>query len=145
MTAKTRKSFIDYLKLKNLKNTSQRQAIVEIFCAGRGHVTAEDLHRKLSQGGRRVGAATVYRTLKLLCECGLAKEARFKEGVTMFEPDVEKAHHDHLVCTTCGRTVEFYNDTIEKLQETIARRHGFTITTHRMNLFGVCRDCRAKA
>ena len=145
MTPKTRKAFLDHLRVKRLKITSQRLSILETFTTHGGHVTAEDLHRKLLRGGKRVGAATVYRTLKLLTECGIAKEAKFREGVTMFEPDVERAHHDHLVCTACGRTVEFYNDTIEKLQETIAKRHGFTITTHRMNLFGVCRDCRNKA
>ncbi len=86
----------------------------------------------------------MYRTLKILTECGMAGEVRLRDGVSMFEPNFQRSHHDHLVCTSCGKTVEFYNETIERLQDDIAKKKGFVVTNHRMNLFGLCRKCRQK-
>jgi len=117
---------------------------MDVFYAKGGHMTAEELYRQLKSRRQKAGAATVYRTLKLLTQCGLAREVRFREGVSLFEPDFKRSHHDHLVCTSCGRTVEFLNETIERLQGKIAKNHGFVITSHRMNLFGLCRPCRQR-
>ena len=125
--------------------TAQRTTIIEAFYKQGGHISAEDLYRYLKSHRQTAGAATVYRTLKILTQCGLAREVRFRDGVSMFEPDFNQSHHDHLVCTSCGKTVEFLNTTIERLQSSIAKKHGYVITSHRMDVFGLCRPCRTKA
>ena len=91
----------------------------------------------------RVGYATVYRTLKLLKECGLADERHFDDGQARYEPtEEEEQHHDHIICERCGKIVEFDSEEIEKLQERIARFLGFVVSRHRMELYGICAECR---
>jgi Fur family ferric uptake transcriptional regulator len=86
--------------------------------------------------------ATVYRTMKLLSESGLAHARNFGDGQTRYEAAVGKHHHDHLICTRCGTIVEFENDRIETMQEAVARKHGFKVTSHKMELYGLCRNCQ---
>lgn len=124
--------------------TGQRELIASTFFRNKGHVSAEELHgqvRKISAG---IGFATVYRTIKLLSDAGLAKGRDFGDGFARYEPAIHKEHHDHLICTKCGRIVEFENDRIEELQQTVARKHGFRITDHKMELYGVCGTCRGR-
>ena len=91
----------------------------------------------------RVGYATVYRTLKLLKECGLAAERHFDDGQARYEPTEEaEQHHDHIICERCGKIVEFNSEELEKLQERIARFLGFVVSRHRMELYGICAECR---
>jgi Fur family ferric uptake transcriptional regulator len=91
----------------------------------------------------RVGYATVYRTLKLLKECGLAAERHFDDGQARYEPTEETAqHHDHIICERCGKIVEFNSEELERQQERIARFLGFVVSRHRMELYGICSDCR---
>jgi Fur family ferric uptake transcriptional regulator len=86
--------------------------------------------------------ATVYRTMKLLADCGLAIPRQFGGGQTRYEPAAGRAHHDHLICTACGEIVEFANERIESLQALIARRHGFEVESHKLELYGRCARCR---
>jgi len=126
-----------------LKSTSQRDDIARVFFANNRHFSVEELYREVKRINPRVGYATVYRTVRVLRECGLAAERHFHDGEARFE-NVEAAHHhDHLICERCGRIVEFANDTIERLQEQVAQKLGFVITRHKMELYGVCADCRA--
>jgi Fur family transcriptional regulator, ferric uptake regulator len=83
----------------------------------------------------------VYRTLKLLKECELAREVYFADGRMYFEHHYQHPHHDHMVCTSCGHTIEFYNETIEKLQDKLAADNHFTPTRHTMVIFGYCEKC----
>lgn len=145
MRGESKQAFKKCLESKKLRMTAQRTAIFEAFYKQGGHISAEDLYRNLKSRKQTAGAATVYRTLKILTQCGLAREVRFRDGVSMFEPDFKQLHHDHLVCTSCGKTVEFLNSTIERLQSSIAKKHGYVITSHRMDVFGLCRACRPKA
>ena len=92
---------------------------------------------------RRIGLVTVYRTLKLLMEAGLAHERQFGEGRALFEHASSERHHDHMICTHCGKITEFENCEIEALQEEVARRLGFTIQYHKLELYGRCSECRA--
>ena len=92
----------------------------------------------------RIGYATVYRTLKLLKECGLAYERHFGDGVSRYEVAWDDEHHDHLICIDCGKIVEFEDEGIEKLQHDVAAKHGFTLVRHRLELYGMCPDCQAK-
>ncbi len=136
-----RKALAAYLEEHNLKHTRQRDAILEVFLEAKGHVTAEDLYAAIRVDNPRIGYTTVYRTLKLLVDAGLAQERNFDDGVTRYE--VEHEHHDHLVCTRCGKIVEFECEMIEKAQLEIAASYGFKVLRHRHELYGHCPDCQS--
>ena len=106
------------------------------FLSQKGHISAEELLSQVRIKDKRVGLTTVYRTLKLLTECGLAVERKFNRQVSTFEPARLGQHHDHLICLGCGRIMEFENKNIETLQEDVAREHGFFITHHVLELYG---------
>lgn len=133
----------EYVSKNGLKVTRQRELIAEVFFADGGHLSAEDLLAQVRAHDQRVSLATVYRTLKLLGESGLAEPHNFGDGQTRYEPAVgDEHHHDHIICVQCGKIVEFVNEDIERLQHEIATAHGFTLTDHRMELYGVCPDCQ---
>ena len=92
-----------------------------------------------------MSAATVYRTMKLITELGIASAQRFGDGHTRYESAVDRHHHDHLICTECGAIIEFENDRIEALQDSVARRHNFKVTRHKLELYGLCEDCQKSA
>lgn len=131
-----------WLKEKGLKSTSQRDDIAQVFFASSRHISVEELYAEVRKINPRVGYATVYRTMKLLKECELAAERHFADGEARFENIKEEGHHDHLLCDRCGKIVEFTHPQIEKLQEIIARRLGFVVTNHKMEIYGICRECR---
>ncbi len=133
--------FSEFLKMRNLRTTSQRMKILEAFLDVEDHVSMEDLYLMIREHDRTVGQVTVYRTLKLLCEAGIANTVNFEDGMVRDEP-IGQQHHDHLVCTVCGKKIEFVNDSIEKLQEEVCREHSFKPTAHHMVLYGICKDCR---
>jgi Fur family ferric uptake transcriptional regulator len=139
--AKSKEQFIDYLKEHNFKWSRQRDHIVDIFLSAKGHVTADELYYLVTKKYPQIGYATVYRTLKLLSKCGLASSARFGNKFAQFESTQKRRHHDHIICTECGRIVEFESAKIEKLQDSVARHHGFTVTHHKMVLYGMCPSC----
>jgi Fur family ferric uptake transcriptional regulator len=132
-----------YLSQRGLKSTRQRGLIVDTFLAASGHLDVDDLLGRVRKADPRVSAATVYRTMKLLTECGLAHAQRFGDGHTRYESAFNRDHHDHLICTSCGDIVEFENDKIEALQDTVARQHGFVVTDHKLELYGLCRSCQS--
>lgn len=138
------KRFAAYITANGLKFTPQRRLIAEAFLSQSGHLSTEELYDKVRKQAPSVGQATVYRTLKLFCDAGLAKEVHFGDGMARYETTVDTVHHDHLICIGCGRQVEFMDAAIEKLQETLAEQHGFLLTSHHMYLYGVCPACRAK-
>ncbi|MBX5482170.1 MAG: transcriptional repressor [Myxococcaceae bacterium] len=125
-----------------LKSTRQRSLIIDTFFDLEGHHTVEDLWARVRKQDARVSVATVYRTMKLLADCGLAHPRNFGDGQTRYEAAVGRHHHDHLICTRCGLIVEFENDRIEALQDAVARKHGFTVVSHKMELYGLCRNCQ---
>ena len=134
----------DYLERHGLRSTTQRRVVTDVFFRSEGHLSIEDLLAKVRRKDPRVGYATVYRTLKLLKDCGVAYERHFGDGVSRYEIAHTDAHHDHLICTECGKIVEFEDDEIEVLQERIADRNGFSLSRHKHELYGVCADCRKK-
>lgn len=137
--------FADYLSRKNLKMTPQRRCILDIFLEEKGHHTSEDLYNIVKKVDKSIGQATVYRTLKLLSESGLAKEVNFGDGVTRYEQKYGYSHHDHIICEECGKALAVVDEKIEELQEKLAESHGFVLTHHEMYLYGICADCRSKA
>jgi Fur family ferric uptake transcriptional regulator len=133
-----------WLEERGLKHSRQRDVIVETFYAMGGHVPVDGLVARVRALDARVSVATVYRTMKLLAECGIAVPRRFDDGQTRYEPASGRHHHDHLICTGCGRIVEFENEKIEELQVRVARSHGFEVESHKLELYGKCERCRAE-
>jgi Fur family ferric uptake transcriptional regulator len=131
-----------WLEERGLKHSRQRDVIVETFYAMGGHVPVDGLVARVRALDARVSVATVYRTMKLLAECGIAEPRRFDDGQTRYEPATGRSHHDHLICTGCGRIVEFENEKIEELQGRVARSHGFEVESHKLELYGRCDRCR---
>lgn len=136
--------FNAYLRQEGLRNTQQRMRIAEVFLADEGHLSAEELYERLRLEKINVGQATVYRTLKHLCAAGLARELNFDDGIARYETHHGGQHHDHLICERCQRHIEVVDEDIERLQEALARKHDFIPTRHRLNLYGICPDCRKK-
>lgn len=134
-----------YMAEHGLKSTRQRSLIIDTFFDLEGHLTVEELWGKVRQADQRVSVATVYRTMKLLAECGLAHARNFGDGQTRYEAAIGRHHHDHLICTRCNTIVEFENDRIEALQDAIADSHGFKVTSHKMELYGLCSSCQKLA
>ena len=130
----------DHLAKRQLKLTRQREYILNAFLKME-HVTAEQMYRQLARKDPHIGLATIYRTLNLFCEAGLA-QARHFGAQTQYDNVWQKGHHDHLICTSCGKIVEFENCQIEALQQEVARKNGFSIETHRLELYGLCSACR---
>jgi Fur family ferric uptake transcriptional regulator len=138
-----REKLATYLEAKGLRRTRQRDAIADLFLRTEDHLTSDELHQLVAKQHPSIGLATVYRTLKLFVEAGIASERTFRDGVSRYE--VRQPHHDHLICTSCGEILEFENEEIERLQEQVARRRGFRLTAHRLELYGVCRACQERA
>lgn len=130
----------EHLDKHQLKLTRQRELILNVFLKME-HISAEQMYRLLSKKDPHIGLATIYRTLNLFCETGLA-QARHFGTQTQYDNVSHKGHHDHLICTGCGKIVEFKNCDIERLQEEVAKRNGFTIQTHKLELYGLCSGCR---
>ncbi len=130
----------DHVTRNKLKSSSRRELILETLAAMGRHITAEELLRAVRDRDARIGAATVYRTLRVFQESGIVAERRFEGGATRFELVGE--HHDHLICTSCGTIVEFEDDAIEREQSRVASAHGFELRSHRHELYGICGACR---
>ena len=133
-----------YLEEHKLNTTQQREVIVDYFLKSRDHVSIDELLGRVRKRSKKVGYATVYRTLKLLVDSGLAVERQFGDGQARYE--VVGDHHDHLICVKCGLILEFEDDEIERLQDRIAARlGGFTVLRHRHELYGLCPKATGEA
>jgi Fur family ferric uptake transcriptional regulator len=130
-----------FLKAKGLHESKVRDLVVDTFLASDEHLDLAAILERVRRKNSAVGFATVYRTMRLLEEAGLAQARDFGSGSTLYEPCHGRAHHDHLVCERCGRITEFVNDGIERLQEKVAQEHGFELRRHRLELFGLCARC----
>ena len=142
MKKSKRKLFHDFIARKGLKSTRQRDIVLDGFLSSDAHMSIEELYLKLRARHPNIGYATVYRTLKLFSESGIAREIHFGDGQTRYEHVAEGEHHDHLLCTRCGEVREFSNEAIEKLQDEIAESHGYLVHTHKLELYGICPKCR---
>jgi len=133
-----------YIEKKGLRNSTARETIAKEFFKTKDHITIEELLRRTRKLNSKIGIATVYRTLHLLQECGLAIRRDFNTGVVSFEPQTDH-HHDHLICTSCGKIIEFFFEEIEKSQNKVAQKYDFVLQHHKMELYGVCKNCRKEA
>ncbi|UCE72632.1 MAG: transcriptional repressor [Nitrospiraceae bacterium] len=135
------KIFDVFVHSKGLKQSSQRKDILRTFLKTEKHLTADELHRLVNKNNPAIGIATVYRTLKLIKESGLCCEFKLNDGTTTYEHLYNHDHHDHLICNSCGNLIEVLDPEIEKLQEKLARKHGFHISSHKLDIYGICKEC----
>lgn len=135
-------AFECYLRGQNLSLTRQREDILRVFLASDGHWSADELAARVRAENPGIGLSTIYRTLKLLVESGLAEEHRFGSDVALYEPAQD--HHEHMICQACERIFEFENEELEALKTRIMEEHGFRMVRHSLQIFGVCRECQAQ-
>ena len=135
--------FHRHIQRAGLKRTAQRDLILEVFLRTEKHLSSEDLYQLVKDEDPNVGHTTVYRTLKLLVEAGLAREVRFGDGRTRYEHNYKHPHHDHMICTECGKTIEFYSAELESVQDAIVASYKFKPTQHSLRIFGVCSQCQS--
>lgn len=135
------KTFKQMIRAMNLKVTDQRLAILEALHSGRAHVSAQEVFETVSERFPEIGFATVYRFLRTLTENSFVTEVRMGGLPARYEL-TPKSHHDHLTCISCGKICEFENSAIEQLQEKVAKQFGFHLTSHVLELYGVCSDCQ---
>jgi Fur family ferric uptake transcriptional regulator len=134
--------FREFIRVRGLKSTRQRDDIASWFFGHKGHLSAEQIYREVKAIHPGIGFSTVYRTMKLLVEAGLVSERHFSDAEALYENVT--GHHDHCICTSCGAIIEFENEKIEELQRMVAERHGFLLTSHKMELYGLCSPCRQR-
>ncbi|MFM9905372.1 MAG: Fur family transcriptional regulator [Pyrinomonadaceae bacterium] len=137
--------FDAHIQASGLRRTGQRDLILDIFLSTDEHLSSEDLYSLVRKKDSSVGHTTVYRTLKLLMEAGLAREVRFGDNKTYYEHHYNHDHHDHMICTECGKVIEFFSADIEMMQDEMAGKFGFKPTHHSLRMWGVCSDCQKLA
>ena len=137
-----KEKFDHFISKKGLRRTAPRDIVAKIFLETEKHVSTEELYNIVHKKHENIGYATVSRTMKLLEEADLCRKVDFGDGVVRFEHKYKHQHHDHLVCTGCGKLVEIYDEKLEKIQDQLVKEHGFMQESHRLNIYGLCPKCR---
>ena len=137
-----KKLFYGYLRQNRLKKTHQKDLILDTFLKTEGHLSVEDLYELVKMKDKKIGIVTVFRTLKSLTACGIAREINLGDGLTRFEHSYHHPHHHHIVCTECNKAIEFISPELESIQDQIVRRYRFQPVHHRLQIFGICENCR---
>jgi len=140
-----RRIFSEFLKRRGLKTTRERTALFDEIFSTHRHFDAEDLVLRMRERGAKISRATVYRTLELLHDCGLVGRVRLNEEKYRYERLRKGEHHDHLVCTLCGKVIEFVDRAIERRQEAVCRTHDFAATSHSHQIRGLCASCHSRS
>jgi Fur family ferric uptake transcriptional regulator len=135
-------AFRAFLRDHNLPATAQRLAIADVVLGTDSHLSAEEVATALRERGASAGTATVYRTLEVLVRSGLVVERDFGEGFKRYEASRGVPHHEHLLCTVCGRVTEFRDERLERMTTLLAETHDFSRQRHRLVIYGLCGDCR---
>ena len=139
---KAKEIFRNYLREKGLRSTRQREEILDAFLSSDKHITVEELFNVIKVNNPGIGYATVHRNLGLFCECGLADEIKIGTQKARYEPKFGHQHHDHLICLKCGRFIEVNDSKIEKLQDKLAEANEFVPVRHKLEIYGLCKQCR---
>lgn len=134
--------FESFVREHHGRLTPQRQYIVREFLALSGHYGIQDLHDHLRKKGKTINQSTIFRTLKLLVQAGIAVERQFGNGHTIYE--INAAHHDHMICLACHKIVEFESDLLEKVQGKVIKKFGFEMAYHKHEIYGYCQSCRKR-
>jgi Fur family ferric uptake transcriptional regulator len=136
--------FSRYLREQGLPITQQREAIAQVVFSSTGHLSVEEIEQRLRQDEERIGKATIYRTLDLLVKSKLVEEHDFGEGFKRYEHRLSRQPvHEHLICLECGTVLEFRSEELERIEQRVLEDHGFEPSRHRLEIYGLCRDCRS--
>lgn len=133
----------DYIHHGGGRITEARRLILEAIYETHGHFSGNDIFIHLNEKGHNVSRASIFRTLPLLVEAGLLRESISNERHKHYEHTWGHPHHEHLTCSECGKVTEFYDSNLESFLTAIADRYGYSITDHRIEIFGICQDCRS--
>ncbi len=130
-----------YLRRHGLRRTARRELILEVFLDMDGHPSPEEICNEVLRRDESVGVATIYRTLKLFLDSGIAKKQRFSDGLDRYEPRYGKQQHVHLICELCGRTMEIASPDLDALYAQLAATNAFALRNHQTCIYGVCQEC----
>lgn len=145
MLSELKSRYQKFIQTNNLKSSKRRDLIFDYVTGTKGHFTADNIYQRMVKIDQGIGIATVYRTIRLLVDCGVLLEQTFGEKKGFFEVnDIDSKHHDHLICTSCGKIIEFHCDLIEHDKQRIAEQHQFKIESHKLEIYGLCRECQSK-
>jgi Fur family ferric uptake transcriptional regulator len=144
LSSSEKEIFNRFIKTQGLRGTAQRDTVLDAFLGTQDHVSVEELYRIIDRGRKKVGFATVYRTMKLITECGLAREVVFDDGVARFEHSYKHEHHHHLICTKCRSVIEFTSEAMDEAENMILEEFGFKMESHQYKIYGICRSCLRK-
>jgi len=134
--------FHAYVRQNGLKKTYQKDLILETFLNAEGHLSVDDIYELVKKRDKRVGVVTVFRTLKSLTACGIAREVNLGDGVTRFEHNYQHPLHHHIVCVECHNTIEYACPALDRIQDEIIQKYHFQPLHHRFQTYGICEDCR---
>ena len=136
--------FNQYLRKNGMLYSKQREQILDIFLKTEKHLTINDLYGLVTKKNPKIGLATVYRTMEVICDAELARKLDFGDGTKHYEHKYKHQHHHHLICLKCGKIIEITSGKIEEIQRQLAKKHGFTIARDTMKIFGICKTCKRK-
>ncbi|HSR43020.1 MAG TPA: Fur family transcriptional regulator [Longimicrobiales bacterium] len=132
-----------YLRDQGLPVTQQREAVAEVVFSSPGHLSVDEIEQRLRESGEKIGKATIYRTLDLLVKSLLVDEHDFGEGFKRYEHRLSSQPvHEHLICVECGKVIEFRSDEVRAVEERVRREHRFEPARHRLEIYGLCGECR---
>lgn len=138
-----KEQFSKLFKQDQIADFENRFAVMEAFMQVEGHISSMQMMQRLNELGHQLEPEFVRDTLKLMCQYGFASKQQFNNGEILYEHLHLGQHHDHMVCTKCGKIVEFEDSQLERLQIQAAERHGFHLLQHKMEMYGICAQCMA--
>jgi Fur family ferric uptake transcriptional regulator len=137
--------FRDFVRKKGLRNTPERETIIKEIFSIHDHFDVDALHSRLKKKGKKVSKPSIYRLIPYLLESGLVREAYFEDGHLYYEQIYGHEHHCHLRCLKCGRTIEFKEESLKKLEKKLADKYRFHVEGHKLEVYGHCPKCKVKA
>jgi len=135
--------FREFMREKGLRHTPEREDIIAEIFSTHDHFDVEELHWRLRKKNKIVSKPSIYRLIPHLLECGLIQKAYFEEGHQHYEQIYGHEHHCHLRCSRCGKTIEFREPFLARLEKRLARQYGFAVSGHKLEVTGLCPKCRS--